>query len=111
VPVDFVAKRQRRTVCRDQDQPPGVGIAAHRFEPLGDRAGEDLRRVAREWGSGHRLGERRQHPLLLALEQRLQQLALVAEGVVDDGFRDLGLTGYALHRHAGVALLGDQLQG
>ena len=84
----------------------GLDGAKERGQPLGERALEVALR-----GGGERRCDLGENPLLLALEQRLEQLVLRRVAGVDHGLRDPNGPRQRIHGRALVAVLEEQLEG
>src|SRR5262245_25913933 len=96
----------------EEDDPVRVGRALDSTEKGGEGPDQGLLEVAALLERrGDRLGDVRQHPLLLAGEQGAEKLLLARIAVVDDRLRDPGGVGDRRHRGALVAALAEQLEG
>jgi hypothetical protein len=95
---------------RHQDQPPRVGPRLDRAQECADAVDQHLLGIRVLGRQRRQLGELQQRPLLLALQQRLEQVGEGPEQVVDDRLGDAGLARDPLHRDAAVSLLGDQVE-
>ena len=93
---DPLVQQARRAFLWHQDEPPGVGIGPDRVQVGGERAEQVLVGVR----------ELLQRAPRLALDQRFEQPAEVAEVAVDDRARDAGGAGDGLDRDR-VEAIGD----
>ena len=100
-----------RGALAEEDDPVGVRALGDRAQKRGQTLDQQRLGVL-DVGVGRQAGlDRLQHPRLLALQKRLEELLLAGEAGVDDRLGDPGGAGHRLHRGPLVSMLQKEVEG